>query len=211
MPADYDMTMMEVTHNALRRDLRHLADAAEKLDPDDARGRAAVRAGWTTLKTMLTSHHDGEDRHMWPRMRAGLRDRPGDLLVLDAMEEEHNRIDPLVRDVDAALAKRAGGDALASAAAAFSDEVGGHLAHEERDALPLVRAAMPAAEWEKTLAEMRGNGLAALRSAPEFFPWLLGGAEPRERAAVLGRVPPPVRLLYSKVWLPRYAKQPRWM
>lgn len=211
MPADFDMTMMEITHKALRRDLHHLADAAEKLDPVDARGQAAVRLGWSTLKSMLGSHHEGEDRHMWPRMRAGLRDRPDDLAVLDAMEEEHQRIDPLIRDVDAALARPNDTEALASAAAAFGDEVGGHLSHEERDALPLVRVAMSAAAWDKTLAEMRGNGLAAIRSAPEFFPWLLGEADPADRSAVLGRVPPPVRLLYAKVWLPRYAKQPRWV
>lgn len=211
MPADFDMTMMEVTHKALRRDLRHLADAAEKLDSADARGKAAVRLGWTTLTSMLNSHHEGEDLHMWPRMRAGLRKRLDDLVVLDAMEEEHQRIDPLIGDVDKALASPDDTEALAAAVTAFSDEVGGHLTHEERDALPLVKVAMSSAAWEKTLADMRGNGLAALRSAPEFFPWLLGEADPADRSAVLGRVPPPVRLLYAKVWLPRYAKQPRWV
>ncbi|MEU8803927.1 hemerythrin domain-containing protein [Spirillospora sp. NPDC048819] len=213
MPADYDMALMQATHNALRRDLDHLARAAGRLRPGDARGHEAVLLGWGTLKAMLGSHHDGEDRHMWPRMRAGLRNRPDDLAVLAAMEDEHARIDPLIADVDAALARPSGGDgdALAKAAHAFADEVGGHLDHEERDALPLVRAAMPAAAWEKCLADMRGNGLAALKSAPEFFPWLLGDALPADRAAVLRRVPPPVRLLYAKVWLPRYARRPRWL
>jgi hemerythrin-like domain-containing protein len=212
MATDYDMTMMQVTHNALRRDLRHLADAAEKYDPGDARGRAALRLGWDTLKEMLTSHHLGEDRHMWPRMKTGLRGRPDDLAVLAAMEEEHDRIDPLIEAVDSALADPHGdAAALANAASTFGDEVSAHLEHEERDALPLVRVAMTAAAWDKTMVEMRGNGLAALRSAPEFFPWLLGEADPADRSAVLSRVPPPVRLLYSRVWLPRYERQPRWM
>ncbi|WP_131736995.1 hemerythrin domain-containing protein [Actinomadura roseirufa] len=209
MAADYDMTIMQVTHNALRRDLRHLGDAAERLDPGDARGRAAVGLGWTTLKAMLTSHHEGEDKHMWPRMRAGLGGDPDGLAVLAAMEAEHGRIDPLIAAVDTALAKGDAG-AMAAAAVAFGDEVAAHLRHEEREALPLVRVAMSAAAWDKVMVDMRGNGLAALKSAPEFFPWLIGEADPADRAAVLTRVPPPLRLLYAKVWLPRYARQPRW-
>ncbi|GAA2102437.1 hemerythrin domain-containing protein [Actinomadura alba] len=212
MSGDLDMTMMLVTHNAMRRDLRHLADAAEKLEEGDARGRESVRVGWETFKAMLRSHHEGEDRRMWPRMRAGLRGRPDDLAVLAAMEEEHERIEPLIRAVDQALARPDGAGALlADATDRFCGELGEHLTHEESAALPLVGVAMSAGEWERCLADMRGGGLAALRSAPEFFPWLIGEADPADRAAVLGRVPPPVRLLFQKVWLPRYARQPRWL
>ncbi|GLW63923.1 hypothetical protein Arub01_21670 [Actinomadura rubrobrunea] len=212
MPRELDMTLMLVTHNAFRRDLGHLADAAERLDVGDERARARVRAGWETLKSMLVSHHVGEDRSMWPRMRAGLRGRDDDLAVLDAMQAEHDRIDPLLAAVDDALA-RPGPDntRLAAAAEEFRAELDRHLKHEEEDALPLVGAAMSAAEWERCLAEMRGGGLAALRHAPEFFPWLIGEADPADRAAVLRRVPPPVRLLFHKVWLPRYSRQPRWL
>ncbi|MFB4306699.1 hemerythrin domain-containing protein [Actinomadura sp. GTD37] len=212
MAAEPDMTMMLVTHNAFRRDLRHLAGAAERLDSGDAGGREAVGLGWATLKAMLISHHEGEDRYMWPRMRTGLHGRADDLAVLDAMEAEHDRIDPLVAAVDDALARSGeNGTRLAAAAEEFRAELDRHLKHEEEDALPLVAAAMTPREWDRCLAEMRGNGLAALRSAPEFFPWLIGDASAADRAAVLRRVPPPVRLLFQKVWLPRYTRQPRWL
>ncbi|MDL4774101.1 MULTISPECIES: hemerythrin domain-containing protein [Thermomonosporaceae] len=212
MAARPDMTMMLVTHKAFRRDLGYLSDAAGRLDAGDARGRQAVDVGWRTLKAMLISHHEGEDRHMWPRMRAGLHGRPDDLAVLDAMEAEHDRIDPLVAAVDDALARPGEDDARpAEAAEEFRAELDRHLEHEEGDALPLVGAAMSPGDWERCLAEMRGGGLAALRSAPEFFPWLIGEAATADRAAVLSRVPPPVRLLFQKVWLPRYTRQPRWL
>ncbi|MFA1538346.1 hemerythrin domain-containing protein [Actinomadura monticuli] len=215
MAATPDMTMMLVTHNAFRRDLGHLTDAAERLDAGDAGDlgrREAVGLGWATLKAMLISHHEGEDRYMWPRMRAGLHGRADDLAVLDAMEAEHDRIDPLVAAVDDALARSGeNGTRLAAAAGEFRAELDRHLKHEEEEALPLVAVAMSPRAWDRCLADMRGNGLAALRSAPEFFPWLLGEASAADRAAVLRRVPPPVRLLFQKVWLPRYTRQPRWL
>ncbi|MFA1548319.1 hemerythrin domain-containing protein [Actinomadura chokoriensis] len=216
MPARPDMTMMLVTHKAFRRDLSHLTDAAERLDAGDARGLEAVGVGWHTLRAMLISHHEGEDRYMWPRMRAGLHGRADDLAVLDAMEAEHEQIDPLVAAVDDALAALPGenggdGTRLAAAAEEFRAALDRHLEHEEADALPLVGVAMSPREWDRCLAEMRGGGLAALRSAPEFFPWLIGEAAVADRTAVLRRVPPPVRLLFQKVWLPRYTRQPRWL
>jgi iron-sulfur cluster repair protein YtfE (RIC family) len=212
MARNYDMTIILVTHNAFRRDMRYLAAAADKLNVDDSRGRGRVRVGWNLLKAMLLAHHEGEDRHMWPRMHAGLRGRQDELAVLDAMREEHDRIDPLVRAVDEALARPNGAaDRMPEAAAEFCAELDHHLTHEEQAALPLVQIAMSDPEWEKCLAEMRGSGLTALRAAPEFFPWLIGEADPADREAVLNRVPPPVRLLFQKVWLPRYARQPRWL
>lgn len=207
---DYDMTMILVTHNAFRRDLGRLTDAAARAENGDPRRNGAVLVGWRTLQSLLQSHHVGEDRSMWPRMRNGLRDRTDELAVLNAMEEEHERIDPLLKAVDTAFAKQASDPArLTAAVGEFTQEVSDHLAHEENEAFPLVRASMSARDWNRVVSEMRG-GLAALRAAPEFFPWLLEDAKPEDRDAVLTRVPPPLRLLYEKVWLPRYTRRTRW-
>jgi hemerythrin-like domain-containing protein len=209
----YDMNMILITHQAFRRDLRRLAAAAERLNGDPRR-RHAVALGWKTLQELLHSHHVGEDTSMWPRMRTGLSAHPDDLAVLDAMEDEHRQIEPLMAAVDKALREALDGAAdgtepLAAAAEEFADAIIAHLQHEERAAFPLVRVAMTPDEWSRSRAEMRG-GLAALRAAPEFFPWLLDEAAPADRDAVLSRMPPPLRLLYRRVWLPRYQKQPRW-
>jgi hemerythrin-like domain-containing protein len=209
MAKQYDMNMILVTHNAFRRDLRRLSAAAGKLK-DDPRRRPAVVLGWKTLQELLHSHHVGEDESMWPRMRAGLRAHPDDLAVLDAMEDEHERIAPLMSAVEEALAVRTNGAAqLAAAVEEFADSLIAYLDHEERDAFPLVPVSMTPDEWSKSRSEMRG-GLAALRAAPEFFPWLLDDATPEDCDSVLSRMPPPLRLLYRKMWLPRYARQPRW-
>ena len=84
----------------------------------------------------------------------------------------------------------------------------GHLAHEERDGLPLIGVALTAAEWRGAGFRIaRKNGLA---SGGEMFAWMLDGADRDDAATTLGQLPPPLRLLYRAVWKPRFEKTPRW-
>ena len=84
----------------------------------------------------------------------------------------------------------------------------GHLAHEERDGLPLIGVALTAAEWRSAGFRIaRKNGLA---SGGEMFAWMLDGAGRDDAATTLGQLPPPLRLLYRAVWKPRFEKTPRW-
>ena len=84
----------------------------------------------------------------------------------------------------------------------------GHLAHEERDGLPLIGVALTATEWRGAgLKIARKNGLA---SGAEMFAWILDGAGRDDAATTLGQLPPPLRLLYRAVWKPRFEKTPRW-
>jgi hypothetical protein len=142
------------------------------------------------------------------------------LSVLDAMEEEHERIDPLLAAVDAAFAQQAaspGGDApggspgedrLADVIDVLASTLTGHLAHEERDGLPLIGVALSAAEWRGVGFKMaRRNGMS---SGGGMFAWILDGAGREDAAASLGALPPPLRLLYRAVWKPRFDKTPRW-
>ena len=98
-----DLTMMVVMHGAFRRDLAHLARAASRYRTDDPARRPALLAGWQLFKSALIFHHAGEDADLWPRMRAHLAGRPSDLALLQAMEDEHARIDPRIHAVDDAL------------------------------------------------------------------------------------------------------------
>jgi hypothetical protein len=120
------------------------------------------------------------------------------------MEAEHGRIDPLLAAVDEAFADPAP-DRLADVIDALTTDLTGHLGHEERDALPLIGTALTSAEWRRIGARIgRSNGLSG---GTEFFAWMLDGAPPQRAAAVLGQLPPPLRLLYRA---PRYARVSRW-
>lgn len=204
-----DMTMMIVSHDAFRRDLGHLKRAVEQRGAEDPERRRAVQNGWEMFKLQLENHHTNEDKSIWPRMRNGLRDRPDDLLVLDAMEAEHEQIDPLLVAVDGALADpEAGQDRFAQAIAELDASLTAHLTHEERDALPLVDVALTPAEWQETAKDMRD--LIGLKGAADFFPWLLDGAPDKDADAILKLMPAPARMMYRRMWVPKYAKEQRW-
>jgi hypothetical protein len=139
------------------------------------------------------------------------------------MEEEHERIDPLLAAVDAAFAHRdgtpggtvaaagddwPGEDRLADVVEVLASTLSGHLAHEERDGLPLIGVALTAAEWRGVgFRVARKNGLS---NGGEMFAWMLDGADRQAATATLGQLPPPLRLLYRAVWKPRFNKTPRW-
>jgi hypothetical protein len=132
--------------------------------------------------------------------------------VLEAMEAEHEQIDPLLAAVNQAMdgADRGGrpdGAALADTVDVLTMALHGHLAHEERDALPLIGTALTVGEWR---AVGRRIGLRNLRRAPEMFAWMLDGAAPERAAAATGQLPPPARVLYRAVWQPRFARRERW-
>jgi hypothetical protein len=210
---DADLTVMLAAHDAFRRDLARLAQAAAFADLPDPARRASVRAGWELFKRQLHLHHTAEDAIVWPALRERLPHSDHAQSVLDAMEAEHQQIDPLLAAVDDAFARAEEGRrsdvrAIGDAADALATSLTGHLTHEERDGLPLIGLALTSAEWRGVgFAIVRKNGLSA---GGEMFAWLADGADPDQAAAAIGTLPPPARLAYRAIWKPRYARTPRW-
>ena len=222
---DADLAIMLAAHNAFRRDLTRLARAAAAADLSDPAKRQSVAAGWELFKHELHLHHTAEDEIIWPVLRPRLAYSENALSVLDAMEEEHERIDPLLAAVDAAFQGESGGmgrpgsggfqgvvppgeDRLADVIDVLASTVTGHLAHEERDGLPLIGVALTGAEWRGVGFKIaRKNGLS---NGGEMFAWILDGVGRQDAAATLRALPPPLRLLYRAVWKPRFDKTPRW-
>ena len=244
---DADLTIMIAAHDAFRRDLTRLARTAGAADLSDPARRQSVAVGWELFKRQLHMHHTAEDEIIWPVLRPRLSHSEAALSVLDAMEEEHQRIDPLLAAVDAAFAQHGasgtagvtpgaaatgpaavkpadagltpgmargvsgdwpGEDRLAAVIDALTSTLTGHLAHEERDGLPLIGVALTAAEWRSAGFKIaRKNGLSA---GGEMFAWILDGAGGEDAAATLSQLPPPLRLVYRAVWKPRFDKTPRW-
>jgi len=210
---DADLTIMLAAHGALRRDLERLARAADFADLPDPGGRASVRAGWETFKRQLHLHHTAEDMVVWPALRQRLAHSDDAQSVLDAMEAEHQQIDPLLSAMDDAFARagegrRGDARAISDVTDALATSLAAHLAHEERDGLPLIGRALTAAEWRSVgFKIVRKNGLSA---GGEMFPWLADGADADQAAAVIGTLPPPARLVYRAIWKPRYQRTQRW-
>jgi Hemerythrin HHE cation binding domain len=204
---DADLTIMIAAHDAFRRDLTRLARTASAAN-DPAR-RQSVQAGWELFKRELHMHHTAEDEIIWPALRSRLAHSASALSVLDAMEAEHQLIDPLLAAVDAAFdAGLTRQEPAADVIDALTTSLTGHLRHEERDGLPLIGVALTAAEWRGVGRKMASrNGLSA---GSEMFAWILDGADRDHAAATLAQLPPPLRLLYRARWKPRFEKTPRW-
>jgi hypothetical protein len=203
MGSRLDMSTMLTIHAALRRDLEQMARIAGRRDSTDVtRLRAAL--GWQQFKKFLVVHHQVEDDALWPALRATVAGHPGQLALVDALEEEHAVIDPLLRAADDADAgSRSFGDVIDE----LVMKLGGHLAHEESDGLDLIDASLSLADWQR-FGRVHGERL--IGDAPAYMPWLLDGASPQAVAAFLATVPPALAAAYRGQWASDYAALNRW-
>ena len=212
---DADLGIMLAAHSALRRDLVRLARVTARADLHDPARHESIAAGWDLFKRELHLHHTAEDDLIWPALRPRLAHSASAQSVLDAMEEEHTRIDPLLAAVDEAFAAQPGTAAgrLPATVDALTSTLTGHLGHEERDALPLIGVALTASQWRRVGIRMgRRNRLS---STGEMFAWMLDNpspspGNPSPAAATRRTLPPPFRVLYRARWKPRYDATPRW-
>jgi hemerythrin-like domain-containing protein len=193
-----NFTIMYAAHDAFTRDLRRLTNACttgRAFTPDTA-------ATWARFKTQLQIHHRAEDVALWPQLRDAVS-APEALMVLEAMQAEHARLDPVLDAVDAAFAAdhQAG---LAESIEQLSAGLATHMRHEENAALPLVEAHIGTTGWAAFTRHIRRTQ--GLRGGAVFFPWLLDDAPTTTRDRVLNLLPPPVRLLCRRVWAPRYRR-----
>jgi len=201
--APADVAFMRALHAALRRDLSRLREAAAQLD-SPAGAPPTVLAGWDAFRAQLGNHHAAEDDDLWPVLRQEMSGA-ADLASVDAMVEEHRHIPPALAGVDAAL--RGGGE-LAAPAELLSTVVLDHLAHEEREVIPLIERHLTRVQWRAFLHKERDRR--SPRQRPEFLTWILDAAGEQDAAAVLAEMPPPARLAYRWVLKPRYDAQRRW-
>src|SRR6266704_15457 len=98
-----DMSMMFAMHDALRRELGQVGRIA-KLRDDDPAGLLRAALGWELFKKFLLVHHRSEDDALWPALRGRVAQQPGRVALVDALEAEHARIEPLLAGIDAAAA-----------------------------------------------------------------------------------------------------------
>lgn len=196
----YDWTAMYVMHNALRRELEHLAKVAAR-DEDEARRVLAEAPGWELFKKALHVHHTAEDEALWPAMREALADRPDGLALMAAMEAEHAAVDPVIEAIDA------GAEPLAPLVEALATGLTNHLRHEEDEALPLIDEVL-APEQVGHFGQVHRTKIGP--DGPRILPWLLDGVDDDTAATMLSLLPEPARAAFETAWRPAYASLDRW-
>jgi hemerythrin-like domain-containing protein len=202
-----DMTWMYAVHHALRRELERIARVTARRN-DDPTHVLRTAVGWQMFKSYLHVHHGAEDDLLWPPMRAALADDSAGIALLDAMEAEHAAIDPLLLEIDDALADRNfGTQRLGELTDALAITLGGHLDHEEKEGLPLIDATVTPEQWQRFGVE---SGRRTAGDLHRFLPWVLEGAPPEVVATLLAPLPPQLQQAYRDEWQPAYSKLTLW-
>jgi len=203
-------TIVYMIHEAFRRDLARLSGALRAPALDKARTRR-LADHWEFVNDQLHHHHRVEDESLWPVVRPKLAGQGEQLEVLHDMETQHLSLAPqddAVTKGFSVLAAKPGDRAaldLADQVDVLGLDLATHLDDEEARCFPVIDQAMTEEEFQsfgKATAKAVG-----MRGSAKFFPWIFDGANPLERKAVLSMPPPPVRVLCTYVWEPRYRRQ----
>lgn len=194
---EVDFTMMYAAHDAFTRDLERVAGASADGVLSDATAET-----WKSFAHQLHVHHTVEDEALWPPLRAAVV-ADSEVDVLDAMELEHAQIEPELERIEAALADRDAGR-FHQRVQALAAALGAHMRHEENAALPLVDKYLGKTGWAAFGKHIRSTQ-GGIRGGAEYLPWVLDGASEDMTRQVLRQLPPPARVLYRRVWAPRYA------
>ncbi len=193
-----DWTLMTTIHAALRRDLDQLLHTTAS--------RTAARERWRLFRDQLCLHLAAEQAAVWPLARVKLTGDPRGQALIDAMEDEQQLIGPLLAVADDAFTMDADPARLRQLLARLATRLSSHLAHEEADVLPLLGQIMSQRELRGISRAIRGGRGA--RRAALTLPWALSHASPKHCTHILAQLPAPARVLYRRVWLPRYTTQP---
>jgi iron-sulfur cluster repair protein YtfE (RIC family) len=191
-----DMTGMYVMHHAFRRDLASFATAVARTPAVEVETWRALDRRWQHFVRELHHHHTKEDDALWPLLLSRVDEQERE--VLESMEAEHDRLDPLLERVTSGLAALAGGAGtragLPDAVRELAAVLDAHLAHEETAAIPVIQAHVSAAEWQHLEeTELRAKG--SPRQLAFMLPWVADGLPDEVLATLLGGAPLPVRLL----------------
>lgn len=151
-----DLTNMYVMHHAFRRDLRDFRESVADAELSDLDRWRALLKRWRMFGHALHSHHTAEDEGLWPMLLERVAASGDDeaRAVLEAMQAEHARIDPVLEECEEGFARQASRpteavrSALEHSLDAATELLGGHLGHEERDAMALVQRYMVEADWQ---------------------------------------------------------------
>ncbi|GAA2133662.1 hemerythrin domain-containing protein [Nocardioides bigeumensis] len=177
----HDQTGMYVMHHAFRRDLAAFESAVRNTPLHEDATWQALQRRWARFGEVLHHHHGIEDVAFWPvlvRHAESAADTDA-LAMLQAMEDEHEQIDPGLGAVTAGFASmvehpcadhRNALDVHVTATRAALLE---HLVHEESDALPFLQQVMTTEEY--AACEKAAQEGYPLKLVPFLVAWAFDG------------------------------------
>jgi len=192
----HDQTGMYVMHHAFRRDLARFEAAVRQTPVGEAATWVALSRRWERFATVLHHHHEVEDVAIWPVLvtHAERLGEQESLATLEAMEAEHDDIDPALDAVRSSLAEMVAHpcadhrNALDVHVTATRCVLGDHLRHEETEALPLLQRVMTDEEF--AASERASAAGYPTRLVPFLVPWVADGLPDDVTRRLLGDAGP---------------------
>jgi len=202
MTAMKDASTNTNMHSAFKREILRLRDGLRKADLSDAKTTEGLARRYKFFSVTLHHHHQAEDTFLWPNTRP--KADPQDILVLDAMEAEHEALASMFGAVDEdfkALSVNSDKDQIAARLDELRTVLWGHTQHEEREGVPIVQKYLEEDNFKAFVKFSREGEDASL-----VLPWVSGGATPAEVASTWGMIPGPVRLFVKPVLTRKYTR-----
>jgi hemerythrin superfamily protein len=211
MTSVLDTREMVAVHSAFRREFAEAPTLIRSVAVDDRRRAATVGAHLQLMLEMLTHHHEGEDRLLWPKLqeRVEAELQP----VIELMVQQHTGIHAEVTQATAVLgrwrtfAHERDREHLADCFDRFSRLLNEHLAEEEEQLLPLAARWLTQEEWD----EIGEEGMAGVprKQLTAVFGMIMKDGDPDVVRTMLSHVPPPVRVLLPRMAPRSYARYAR--
>lgn len=201
-----DTSDMLVVHDAFRREFGMLPRLVRGVAPADVERASALAQHYALLARFLHIHHHGEDVVLWPVLEVKASDRAA---MIAEMQSDHLRLAELLSAADTAVPAWAaaptavGGESVAVQLDELDAHLERHLAHEEREILPLCRERLSAQEWDAVGEHSRAE--LPQEDAFTVLGMLLEDAPPHAAAHMLAAMPPPVVALWADVGAAGYS------
>ena len=201
-----DTSDMLVVHDAFRREFGMLPRLVRGVAPGDVERASALAEHYALLARFLHIHHHGEDVVLWPVLEVKASDHAA---MIAEMQSDHARLTELLSAADTAVPAWAaaptavGGESVAMLLDELDAHLERHLAHEEREILPLCRDHLSAQEWD-AVGEHSREALPR-EDAFTILGMLLEDAPPQAGAHMLAAMPPPVVAMWTDVGAPGYS------
>lgn len=206
LDAPADTRVMGIVHRALRRDLaRAHAALREWPYPFDAQ-RVAIADHLMWMMEFLHHHHESEDTHLYPLVRARNVEARN---LLDRMDSDHKSIEPAIDALtEAARRYRESDEArtqIVSALDNLLDRLLPHLDREEREMMPIVSRTITEGEWRHWDLEYNVKPLGPIDLADQGL-FILDGLAGEDRTAITELVPPIPRWIILHIMIGRYRR-----
>ena len=202
-----DARDMFAVHTMFRREFGLMPGLVRAVTSGDTQRATLVANHVGLVSKLLNLHHLGEDKHIWPLLRARCPRQSASLA--DVMEDQHRAIHICflqVRKAERAwrdIASADTRDELADAIDWLIPATAGHLAVEEEHVVPLIEKHLTGAE--NALLAQRGNADTPPDKLPTIFGMTMYEADPSVIGRAVAQMPAKVQPVIKDLAANAYA------